>query len=585
MIGFSSTQETKSLKCAKIDNWITMTKINEKNEIYAIIITRNADPFSPDFKVQYIYARDQEQQSQLENMLNNLDRMLRNADEILVKNTKMGVNEKEWIRKILEARLSEEVLSYCKYLLNSLTKYLKTRSKTYGKYVSLVILKDRMYIIHGGAYIPGLFLTRREEISLGNPIAVAKNILRYAKFYPNKEGEIVFRERDPYNIKGFADFLGIEIEESIEEGEVKFIVQLSPELSFPFSLSYEKFLSLIEKKKLEIDIKRKLLIIHGEKARTYEFPIYKVLINDEEYYDLAEFLAHIKSISLELDSLQEQFVSLINGLDFSTGAIQCIERKDGLYVMDTGTGKERKRIRNKADSLTIIYSYVTNRNRIEFSQDFLSALATFYIHDRTIKLYFINLSYSDIPVKISGIEIYNSPLFLDIKMENTLKTFNSLIEENIDQNIKRLLKLALVQFFIKYCLLDPNIKYFFKRFEETLLDTIYEELNLKEQIVQHETDLLEFKSADIFCGDNRSIINKLEEVISKKMKDKDFLVIVIGIDEKERKIRPIPTSRVSDDRINSIEKALSKKLNLNIYLLQQRLNSQGTLLYIVISRH
>lgn len=209
---------------------------------------------------------------------------------------------------------------------------------------------------------------------------------------------------------------------------------------------------------------------------------------------------------------------------------------------------------------------------IEFRSSYISKLATSIVNGESLNVFHPGLDFKATPFSVASLHIYN-------KLRST-----PLVEHLTDYCEKTNLQDQYLDVLLKYaCLIalkeansNSPITYFLLSLSKKLLS----DLSFPSHLSKVENEVLEYKSKEIFSGNNSSIISRLSEDITIKLATNPCKVYIVGVEDNGN-IDPIPKSRLKSDRIESIRKGVAQKLSLeHVYILPVLQDQNGFLLLV-----
>ncbi|MEM4327799.1 MAG: hypothetical protein QXV29_02535, partial [Candidatus Woesearchaeota archaeon] len=210
---------------------------------------------------------------------------------------------------------------------------------------------------------------------------------------------------------------------------------------------------------------------------------------------------------------------------------------------------------------------------IEIRGSFLEEIKTKLLNNESFRVYHAGCRISANSIKIKNMEIYNelqkelSKILLDYYEKMQIRdSFNSILLGSI-------LKLLAIENE------DKPICYFLN----CLSKKIFENSTFDISFVNTENEILELKSSDVFSGSNDEIVSYFASDLSKKVKESNIKVYIIGANEKTKQFEPIPISKFDDDRIKTIVKSLQERTKMpNIEIIKVPDNNNNCILLMVV---
>ena len=190
------------------------------------------------------------------------------------------------------------------------------------------------------------------------------------------------------------------------------------------------------------------------------------------------------------------------------------------------------------------------------------------------------MNISSEPLEVGVFSFYNK-FNLDYSIQSIIKYYNGTSIK--DRDIFNILS-YLAFYLLKKKNKDLPICNFLKLFSEKF---IYN-LDLKSKTIQQEDRIIEFKSRDVFVGNDNEIVKKLVKDIRVKTATSDFKIYFIGCDEELQNFETINGSRLPSDRISSIENKIQKELgsagSFDVNLIKIPLKSKECILVLAVKK-
>lgn len=443
-------------------------------------------------------------------------------------------NCQNWIRNLISSYPNIDDRD-AKELLNDFSDEMNTRMRTEEKYAVCIITSEFLILCH--SIFGEETITPKLEVI--DRMLDKDNVLRFVYFKKEKnELNVVYYEEHPSVF--FANWLGISEKEAFEYlgGKNKICGEISG-VSFALELSDDDF----EKKFIEqkiFKVKDKQIVLP---TPIQYIPLSLVKVGRKPYTNFDDFVQDFLAKRYNLNYYNEEYKKLTSSIiPFQ----EKIFDEKHQVVKQNGTVLVKKTNPN----FLILFS---NEN-IEPRASFLAEVKAKLLNDEQFRVYHAGCKISANPIKIKNMEIYNelncplSKILLDsLKTMQIKDTFNEIV-------LGSSLELLYLENRNKpICI-----------FLRDLSKKIFENLDLSNSFANNENDILELKSADTVARENKDIIDYFSDDLSKKIKQLGVKVYIIGADERTKRFEPIPISKFSDDRINTITKSLKEKTKIGL---------------------
>jgi len=475
--------------------------------------------------------RKDEEKRKLSEMITSLLRLGREKglDDLEIKE-----NCREWVIKILEKYPSFDK-SHLKYLINDFTDHMMTRMREEGKYAIAIVYQGMLLLCHSAVGEK----TMTPSFQIIERMLDKDNVDRFVAFKKeNDQIKVIYWEHYPSGL--FIRWLGITGREASYYlgGKNRFYTEIEG-LKCAIELSDEE----VEEKLVESDkfkFENNTLILPSG----YSLVINQIRTGKKYYKNYDEFLEEFMFRRYNLTYYSEQYTKINNSLDLLYKKF--VDEKDKLIEIENS--KEKTVLRKRNPNFTILFA----NKHISIRQSFLNELFTNYLNNTKTKIFHAGMKFSQKPLKIGPFEFYNK-----IETNELISAICEFLEKSDikDKSIYHTLSYTILQL-LKNKNQEKPISYFLEKFSQKLI----EKIDLSQKIIQQENTIIEFKSRDIMVGNNDQIVMKLTEDIKKKMKDTNFKIYIIGVDEKTQTFEPIKSSKLPSDRVTKIEQKIRKQL-------------------------
>jgi hypothetical protein len=461
-----------------------------------------------------------------------------------------------WIRQALDAAeemdgsspLHTQIKDVAEDLVENFSKDMKTRAKSAGKYVVIILGAGRLIICH--SYTGRRALTTDMEVI--EELLSADNIDKYADFTRNKTDEIKVSHYDKYDTKSFIEWLGIPGDEIVFDikGDVKIYSDIGGEIETIFELSRS-------------DVVEKLINADEyELTRDYfktpdpEIPDYRVKHirwGNQTYPDTEEFKQEVLTRHYKLQHYEERFKEIKLDMDATLG--DRVFDKDGKVVKRTEDSEELLVKKSHDDfNTTFVHKHINLGAgwRKQLASNVLTQEERFPIAHPGDQIL-------ETPYEIGSLRIYN-----EIKMSDTaVSDLNNLVAAVEDLGVSnhgRLMK------FVVFKLLSEQatgaIQYFFEELAEECAAMYEKSVNEGTRFTLQEQGpaSIEMKASEWFQRENPEIesglINEFQNGVG---------ILLGGFDESSGKLKAIPKDRFNDERIDSLESNVEEQLNGSLF--------------------
>jgi hypothetical protein len=461
-----------------------------------------------------------------------------------------------WIQQALNAAeemdgtspLHTQIKDVAEDLAENFSKDMKTRAKSAGKYVVIILGAGRLIICH--SYTGKRALTTDMEVI--EELLSADNIDKYANFTRNTSGEITVNHYDKYDTKSFVEWLGIPGDEIVFDvkGDVKIYSEIGGEIETVFELNRS-------------DVVEKLINADGyELTRNFfktpdpDMPDYRVKHirwGNQTYPDTEEFKQEVLTRHYKLQHYEERFEEIKVDMDATLG--------------DRVFDKEEKVVKRTDDSEMLLvkkshddFNTTFVHKRINLGAGWRKQLASDVLtRDERFPIAHPGDQILETPYEIGALRIYNEIEVSDAAVSD-LNDLVAAVEDLGVSNHGRLLK------FIVFKLLSEQttgaIQYLFKELAEECADVYEESVNEGTRFTLQEQGpaSIEMKASEWFQKENPEIESGLVDEFQNGVG-----ILLGGFDESSGKVKAIPKDRFNDERLNSLEDNVEEQLNGSLF--------------------
>lgn len=457
---------------------------------------------------------------------------------------------RRWIEQSLESSrnicpdegVSNHIKENLQNVAENFSESMKTRARASGKYVVIILGRDRLTICH--SYAGKRALTTDMEVI--EKLLSADNIDKYADFR-QEEDKIAVSHFDKYDTKSFTNWLGIPSDEIVYDikGDVKLYSEIADEINATLTLTRDDVVEkLINSDKYKL--KEKLFETPNSEEN---YRINGIRWGNKTYETAEEFKQEALTTYYELTYYKEKYEDLING-DFDMFTYDFIDHEDKLVVH-----KESEReslIRKKRDDFNILFV----NSQISLEYGWRKSLTSQVIDiDKRIPIYHSGIEVADDPVEIGAFRIYNK-LGLNEKLLKNTHDFIRTAREIGTSNMQPLI--LYMAFYLLHKETDSPVCYLFKELAEEYREVYKKNISESYRVTIREGGpaSLELKSAEWCYREND---RKIVEGLTDEFKNGAELII-IGVDEQGGKIKGIQKNRFPHERIEGLERKTDQKL-------------------------
>jgi len=440
------------------------------------------------------------------------------------------------------------------YLLSSFTDAFKTRMREDSKYAIGLLSKDGLILSHsiyGEETITPDWNTIPRMLDTGN-------ILRFIYFYYDN-GSINVKFWEKTSTVSFLEWLGVSRKQGFLFGG-----------DCSINTKIDGMTARLELTEEEMD---SLLVAHPEfREGRIELasPIKQMKVNQVRFINksfdkVQDFLQLYDSEKLGIPLYQKKYAQFKENI-ISPLWFQYFDTKTSLMRYDND--EIIVEIQKNLPQLEMLFGNET----IKFDEDYIEDLATRIINDEKVNIFHIDLPFKSDPDKIGNVKIFNK-LSASSIVEHISKYYNE--TEFQDTKLRLCIKQLLFSL-LGHANRDLAISYFFNSISKKLTQSI----NLSGRLSELEGQIIEYKSRDIFTGEDGKIAELLSSDIKEKLKKSFCKIYLIGV-EDDGIINSISPSRLRSDRIQNIKSKLQSQLpSTTIFLLPIIQNRDGILVVI-----
>lgn len=470
------------------------------------------------------------EKEKLESIINKLKEHGKEED---IKDLELDDNPNKWLNGIFDnyTKNNGKLIEQFEYLLNDFTAHLKTRRRENDRYAVGIMAND--YILLANTVFGEETITPTYEII---PRMMDKdNIMLYALFRLEKEGNIKVRYFEFYKSDFFVEWLGIYEKGShyYQGGKYRIytdimgnstVLELNDE-------NIEKIRGNINGNQITLEVP--LEIINIEQVR----------IGKKLYPDFEVFYKHFMADQYNLKHYQNKFFEIIGRLDSQiTRYLDC---REGVKKYEEGFI-----IKKRNPHFNILFGAKRGSADIEFSPDYINELYSQYYNGNQFQVFHAGDKLSSKPVEIQQMVIYNE-LCIDVS--------KFLIDYLNETNFRDRELFNMLSFTTFRLLAFENQEKYLDYFLNTIGFKFLKKLKNK-KFTDNEDEILEFKGSSYFDGSPEDIADRLIQDIRKKLSLNHFKVYMIGVLEPpEGKLDPIKKQNMKSDAITKIERIINQE--------------------------
>lgn len=441
---------------------------------------------------------------------------------------RLRTNPKKWVRSVLEAYPPNVNQPEIENLLFNFTDSMQTRMREESKYALALLLEDKIVLCHS---VYGEETVTPEWKIIPRMLDI-DNVLRYVCFWPTGS-DVSVRYWEKSATSSFIEWLGLPRKEA-----------------FLFGGKY-RICAEIERINIELQLTEQemedWLQAHPElEDGKIEFanPVQGLNVSEvragrKHYEDTRDFIQDYKAekhgvprYQRDYEQIQEEYLPLL---------MKYYDEKTRVVRIE---GDEETRVVSKT---TPRFEILFADGEIEIRASYLGELGRRLVNGEPLRIFHAGLNFRIPPLKLGSMEIYN-----DIHISGAARQIVDYYNDtNLqDRSIDILLKVAALKLLAESNLQSP-IEYFLR----SLSDELAKEVSLYGQLSKVEDTLIEYKSRDFLGDGNGKVITRLSQDLRKKLVDSTCKLYIIGIEDDGR-LDPIPSSRLSSDRIETIREGL-----------------------------
>lgn len=484
-----------------------------------------------------------------------LDQLARQTGEHVLEEISLDENPRMFLKQLLQGYPDRDD-TFSTALINNFCDSLKTRAREQGTYAVLIVMESSVIICHTDAKEK----TVTKEAGVIERLLDADNVSRYIRFIQDSDGQIRvqhYERRLPIS-DSLSDWLGLERSElSFREiGDIKIYTEIDDSTAV-FQYTREEF----EQKFLAEDSDYGLT---GDEFETPndQYPIDYLRIDRERFDTTEEFLQRFNTLYYDLENQRIRYQDIGNSME---AWVDSVYEKRNKVVK----GSNEEIIASKShDKLEILYTH----SQIELAASWKIKLKKKFMNGSELRLWHAGMPYNEPPVQIGGFIIQN-PIGISEDIESVLHRLAEYIRSDSSGSfISNILSYTLFASLSDWT--KSPISYFF----EQLSGRYENDLKSDGIVMEEENDIIEYKAPEWIPEGDDNLAKKIIKEVNNDLK-----VVIIGIDESERKCRLVNGDQFKSDRTSDIANRVQTDSQAIEHCLVHRVpvNQNGSLLTAV----
>ena len=471
-----------------------------------------------------------------------------------LKDINLRTNPRNWVESLLETFPNINI-NEMEQLLYDFTDIMRYRMKEKTKYVIGMVLENQLLLCHS---VSG------EETITPNWKTIPRmldsdNILRYVQFVRKDQSSKV-RYYEKYATESFVDWLRLPLKDAFYHfgGYYRLYSEVEKNVNV-FELNEKQIDYWIEK--------------HPElKEGRIKFPnpiesltINQVYVGNIKYENIKDFLQDYHAEKYNINNYRQRYKQIMESME--PFYIRIFDEKNRLVKL---IGDQTKIVLEKINpNYDILY---VNKN-IALRDSYLENIYTRFVNGEEINIFHAGVVFIHPPFSIDNLKIWN--LMKQDELNNFIIEYYLAINLQ-DKCLKRLIEIVIFKI-LKENNADLPISIFF----ELLVNRLEKDIQFKERLTKTENKelqmQLEFKARDFFMGRDSEIVNKISEYLASKLVPNKSITLLIGV-EDDGTFDPIPTSRLSSDRVSNLMERIRVNIKKPLYYLSITHEDKGILL-------
>jgi len=466
----------------------------------------------------------------------------------------LRTNPKKWVSSLLAGYPNDFDATDVENLLFDFTETMQTRMREETKYALSLLMENKLFICHS-IYGEETITPEWEIIPRMMDI---DNVLRYASFFI-KEGIVSVRYWERHATSSFIEWLGLPRKQAFLFGGIYRILSRIEGVTVEFQLTEKEIDNWIkahpEIKKGKINLASSVQYLTVEEIRAGR----KHYDHAEDFIQDFEAQKHgVPRYQHEYERLKSQALPLlVKYYDEETQVVSIFGDEENIEVAKTTPG----------------FDILFADGIITFRASYLSELARRLLNRQEVDIFHAGHDFRTEPYVLGRLRVFNK---LKVNKVSQLITdyYNDInLQDNLLDTIVRYAALRV----LGSVNANSPMNYVFFSLGQALFD----EIGLVGSLSKLEDNVIEYKSRDVLSGRNDQAISTLAEDVQNVWKSSTLAILIVGVQD-DGTIDPVPSSRVTSDRLGTIRKGLARELDVEkVYV--SSIPSQGGALILVVA--
>ena len=465
----------------------------------------------------------------------------------------LRTNPKKWVSSLLAGYPNDFDATDVENLLFDFTETMQTRMREETKYALSLLMENKLFVCHS-IYGEETITPEWEIIPRMMDI---DNVLRYTSFF-TKEGIVYVRYWERHATSSFIEWLGLPRKQAFLFGGIYRILSRIEDVTVEFQLTEKEIDNWIEAhpeiKKGKINLSSPVQYLSVEEIRAGR----KHYAHAEDFIQDFEAQKHgVPRYQHEYEKLKSQALPLfVKYYDEETQVVSVVGDEENIEVEKTTPG----------------FDILFADGLIRFRASYLSELARRLLNKQEVNIFHAGHEFRTEPYVLGRLRVFNklkvnrvSQLIADCYNDTNL-------QDNLLDNIVRYTALQV----LGSGNANSPMDYVFSSLGKALLD----EIGLVGSLSKLEDNVIEYKSRDVLSGGNDQVISTLAEDVKNVLKSSALAVLIVGVQD-DGTIDPVPSSRVTSDRLETIRKGLARELNVEKVYVSSIPSENGALILVV----
>lgn len=471
-----------------------------------------------------------------------------------LKKINLRTNPRNWIISMLKnfPDINENDMNQ---LLYDFTDSMKYRMREVTKHIIGILLQDQLLLCHS---IFGEETITPEWKTIPRMLD-SDNILRYAQFL-QEEQSIKVRYYEKYATESFVEWLRLPHKDAFYHfgGYYRLYSEMDNNVNV-FELNEKQIEEWIrehpEMKEGRIKLSNPL----------ESLTIKQVYVGAKKYENIRDFLQDFHAEKYNINYYLGRYKEIIGSLD--TFFTRHLDEKNRLVKIE---GANQVTVLEKQNpNFDILFINDT----IEIRDSYIEDLYTRFVNREEINIFHAGGIFMHPPLSLANLKIWNNVKHSELN--KIIIDYYTTINLQ-DRNLKRLIEILLFKI-----LYENNKKKPISKFFKIFCRRLEQDIHFNERFTKLENNELkvhlEFKARDFFTGKDKDIIERISGYLDKKLSLVESIIVLIGV-EDDGTIAPIPSSRLSSDRVSSLMKNVQKSVSNQIHFLSLKQETEGILM-------